>query len=304
MENKIQSLHHISLKSTAEKFPQVLHFYKDILGLEIFRQWSEGVLLKIGNNFLEIFNNAEEEWTDGNIRHFALCVDDVDQWAKKLSDEGFEIFMGPKDICFDSNPQFKGRVVFCKGPLGESVEFFQEEKFVIKDKTNFDDRFESDVFILNHTGILKQKIKSIKIFYFTCLLIALVGTVFSFILRFKFLAISLSIYSLYILRRLIFVKKDYIARYKKNMKKNFEIIKQQTGIPYDESQPSEVIFKYDSIEYVDKIGESKIFNLKDFVQIIDSDKSYIMEFTNGRFLFCYKKHFESKEELLSLLRQN
>lgn len=126
MEYKIKSIHHFSLKSTPEKFPQVMHFYKDILGLEVFRQWQQGALLKVGDSFIEIFNNAENEWCDGNIRHFALSVDDVDYWTKKVSSEGFEVFMGPKDICFDSEPAFKARVAFCKGPLGESVEFFND----------------------------------------------------------------------------------------------------------------------------------------------------------------------------------
>lgn len=122
----IKGLHHISIKCvTSEDYERTLDFYLHILGLKIYRKWSEGVLIDLGSGYLEIFNNGQECLSQGVIRHVALEVDDVDAMAKKVSDAGYEIFMGPKDICFPSEPPFKARVAFCKGPMGEDVEFIK-----------------------------------------------------------------------------------------------------------------------------------------------------------------------------------
>ena len=40
---------------------------------------------------------------------------------------GYEVFIGPKDICIPSDPEFPARMAFCYGPLGEKIEFFQEK---------------------------------------------------------------------------------------------------------------------------------------------------------------------------------
>ena len=40
---------------------------------------------------------------------------------------GYEVFIEPKDIVIASNPPFPARIAFCRGPLGEEIEFFQEK---------------------------------------------------------------------------------------------------------------------------------------------------------------------------------
>ena len=52
-------------------------------------------------------------------------VDDVDFYAEKCRQKGFEIFMGPKEVVLGSRVN---RVAFCHGPLGEDVEFFKPVK--------------------------------------------------------------------------------------------------------------------------------------------------------------------------------
>lgn len=40
---------------------------------------------------------------------------------------GYEVFIEPKDIEIASIPAFPVRIAFCKGPLGEEIELFQEK---------------------------------------------------------------------------------------------------------------------------------------------------------------------------------
>lgn len=39
---------------------------------------------------------------------------------------GYEVFIEPKNIEIASMPVFPARIAFCRGPLGEEIEFFQE----------------------------------------------------------------------------------------------------------------------------------------------------------------------------------
>ena len=39
---------------------------------------------------------------------------------------GYEVFIEPKDIEIASIPAFPARIAFCKGPLGEEIELFEE----------------------------------------------------------------------------------------------------------------------------------------------------------------------------------
>ncbi len=125
----ITGIHHISLKcGTKEEFEKVRHFYLDILGLTIKRQWAEGVMFDTGNGYLEIFTNGEGIKAQGAIRHMAFACDDIDGIARKLQEEGYEPFNGPKDIVIKSDLEYPARIVFCFGPLGEEIEFFDENR--------------------------------------------------------------------------------------------------------------------------------------------------------------------------------
>lgn len=75
---------------------------------------------------IEIFANATETLDKGIIRHFAFAVEDVDACAKAVTEAGYQVFMGPKDIAIPSEPPFPARMAFCYGPLGEEIEFFCE----------------------------------------------------------------------------------------------------------------------------------------------------------------------------------
>ncbi len=111
---------------TEDELRRVKEFYIDILGLKICRTWSDGLMIDTGNGFIEIFTNADGEHRLGAIRHLALLTDDVDETVRKVKSAGYEVFVEPGDKVIDSAPEYKIRMAFCFGPLGEQLEFFSE----------------------------------------------------------------------------------------------------------------------------------------------------------------------------------
>ena len=123
----IKGLHHISMKcATKEEFEKAKSFYLDLLGFSIVRQWPQGIMIDLGNTRLEIFCNGNGVKDLGAIRHMAFATDVVDEIVAKVKDAGYEVFIEPKDIVIDSEPEFHARMAFCFGPLGEQIEFFKE----------------------------------------------------------------------------------------------------------------------------------------------------------------------------------
>ncbi len=123
----VSGMHHVNIKCcNEEEYTKVLHFYKEILGLPIIRQWETGLMFDTGAGIIEVFTNGEEQAETGVIRHFAFATEDADACVKAVSDAGYKVFMGPMDIEIDSEPVYRARIAFCYGPLGEEIEFFQE----------------------------------------------------------------------------------------------------------------------------------------------------------------------------------
>ena len=123
----IQGLHHISMKcATAEAYARTRDFYTNTLGLTVYREWAEGMLLDTGNGLIEIFCNGEGIPEKGAIRHFALLTDQVDALAEKIREAGYTVFIEPNDVVIPSEPPCPIRMAFCTGPLGEEIELFQE----------------------------------------------------------------------------------------------------------------------------------------------------------------------------------
>lgn len=123
----ITGLHHVSMKCCNDsEYKKTVYFYQNVLGLPIARMWAEGIMFQAGSCLVELFTNGEEPLPRGTIRHFALAASDVDACVDAVTAAGYEVFIGPKDITLPSNPPFSARIAFCRGPLGEEIEFFQE----------------------------------------------------------------------------------------------------------------------------------------------------------------------------------
>ena len=124
----ITGIHHISMKcGTDGEFEQAKDFYLNVLGLSVVRTWPEGIMIDTGAGMLEIFRNGTGIRTKGALRHIAFRTDDVDGMAEKVRNAGYEVFIEPNDIVIRSDPEFHARMAFCRGPLGEEIEFFREE---------------------------------------------------------------------------------------------------------------------------------------------------------------------------------
>ena len=123
----VTGIHHVSMRcGNTEDFQRAKAFYCEILGLPVWREWPEGVLIDTGSGLIEIFSNGDGELRQGAIRHFALADTDVDATVEKVRQAGYEILTGPKDISIGPEPGYPARIAFCSGPLGEQIELFQE----------------------------------------------------------------------------------------------------------------------------------------------------------------------------------
>ncbi len=127
---KITGIHHLAIKCRGvAEFDKTVGFYRDILGLPVARTWGEGagvgIMLDTGAGLLEIFANADDTPTVGAVRHFAFDVADTDACVAAVRAAGYPITMEPNDIVIPSDPPYPARIAFCRGPVGEEIEFFQ-----------------------------------------------------------------------------------------------------------------------------------------------------------------------------------
>lgn len=124
----ITGIHHVSLKTNSpEKYSETVKFYNELLELPIARTWAKGIMFDTGSGIIEVFNDGEGTPSIGAVRHFAFAVKDVDAIIAKVKENGYDVFIEPKDIVIPSEIPFPARIAFCHGPLGEEIEFFMEK---------------------------------------------------------------------------------------------------------------------------------------------------------------------------------
>lgn len=124
----VRGIHHVSMKcASRDELEKVKAFYCGVLGLEIVREWPEGIMIDTGAGQIEVFCNGEGIKTKGAIRHLALSVDDTDSCAEAVRLAGYTVFLGPKDLIVPSVPPLRARIAFCTGPLDEEIELFCEK---------------------------------------------------------------------------------------------------------------------------------------------------------------------------------
>ena len=126
----VEGLHHINIKCTKDKIDEVKRFYGELLGLPIIRSWGqpelEGFMFDTGDGIVEVFTDAKDELCEGAIRHFAFKTGDVEKCVETVRAAGYRITEEPKDVVIPSDPEFPVHVAFCRGPVGEEIEFFHE----------------------------------------------------------------------------------------------------------------------------------------------------------------------------------
>jgi len=103
-----------------------------VLGLPMVRSWGEGAkrgcMIDTGDSVMEL-NCADKEADSQSpaVNHFALTTDHVDEVVELVRQAGYTITIEPRDLVIPANPPYPIRMAFCLGPVGESIEFFQEK---------------------------------------------------------------------------------------------------------------------------------------------------------------------------------
>lgn len=122
----MKGLHHIALWTPDEAgFRKALEFYNKVLGCPVVRTWERkgqsAAMLELGGTLLELV--IDPAGPDGPFAHIAFDVEDVDAVVEQVRAAGRPITMEPTDVSL--GPDYPARVAFCRGPVGEPVEFFQ-----------------------------------------------------------------------------------------------------------------------------------------------------------------------------------
>ena len=128
----IHGIHHVALKGRGEaEIEKTVAFYRDLLGMPIVRSWGKdaarGIMLDCGGGLLEIFANAADTPGEGALRHIAFATDDPDGCIAAVRRAGYPVIEEPHDITIPAEVPFPARIAFCKGPVGEKIEFFCEK---------------------------------------------------------------------------------------------------------------------------------------------------------------------------------
>jgi extradiol dioxygenase family protein len=105
--------------------PRMVAFYRDVVGLEVWREYEDCVFFRIADGVeghpqaLVLFDrNVEVGGERSTIDHFAfvIALEDYDEWRRQLERLGVEV--RPKEF-----PHFHWRSLFIADPEGNTVEF-------------------------------------------------------------------------------------------------------------------------------------------------------------------------------------
>ncbi|UTC51189.1 hypothetical protein [Treponema sp. OMZ 855] len=169
---------------------------------------------------------------------------------------------------------------------------------IIKESVSVEDQINITIDMWKQTGILSKNIKKRRILL-TCLIISFLVLVLILIKGYLFQSIIGVSYILWVLAEIIFAKQIYLRKLKKNLRKQYALAAEKFNLPKDKIEViTEITDGY--VEAI-KLGTSTKFLLKDFLFDIDNEAFYILEFTNGRFLYFKKDAFETKEQYEELL---
>ncbi|MBO4320844.1 MAG: hypothetical protein J5857_10305 [Treponema sp.] len=100
---------------------------------------------------------------------------------------------------------------------------------------------------------------------------------------------------------MIFAKRIDEFRIRKNIRNNRMVAGKKYNIPLSSIECITVI----EDDYVEtrELGSSTRYLKKDYLRNFEDDKFYILEFTNGRYLFFKKDSFPSKEDFDKLIEE-
>ena len=124
--------HHVSMR--VRDLDTSLKFYTEGLGFVERFSWGQApqrtVLLDTGDgNYFEISQgDPNQVYGDGIFQHIALRADDCDAAIEAARAAGAEVTIEPRDVTLPIEPPLQIRIAFFKGPDGEVIELFQDER--------------------------------------------------------------------------------------------------------------------------------------------------------------------------------
>lgn len=129
MSGKIQGVHHIAVKPTAEQYEKTVDFYTRVLDMEIVKKWGDPtqpcLMVSCGDNScMEILGSEAELPKGGALDHIAFATDKVDEIIEQVRAEGYVVTNEPADMELAGQPI---RIAFFFGPTNELIELFWEK---------------------------------------------------------------------------------------------------------------------------------------------------------------------------------
>lgn len=132
MKIKGCGFHHLSMR--VRDLDASIKFYTEGLGFVERFSWGEAsqrtVLLDTGDgNYFEISQEDQEKvHGDGIFHHIALRADDCAAALEAARAAGAEVTVETRDVTISTEPPLPIRIAFFKGPDGEVIELFQDER--------------------------------------------------------------------------------------------------------------------------------------------------------------------------------
>ena len=178
---------------------------------------------------------------------------------------------------------------------------------LLKETTSKQDRIDIALEMYNLIGITKKTLRKTKIGWFVVLIIGIGTLVMGYFMRttgkngnFRYFIYLFGIF--YIIRSmigLIFLEREYKARVAKKLKKyDAEVLKR-----YNISGNIETIIEVtDSYIETVSLGTISRYNLQDYITNSESEKFYILEFSNGRYIFLKKEILGKKENYDAIIK--
>lgn len=171
----------------------------------------------------------------------------------------------------------------------------------IRERLTISDLVENQMDLMQRSNVAKQNIKKRRAIYLVISFLGVILFGISIPARSLFLAILSGVYLLWGLFEAIFAKNRYLNIGRKNMKRNMELTAKQFNI---DLKDFESVTKFNDEEIImEERGTSTIYLKSDFVQHTENARSYIFEFTNGRFIYFKKDTFTTKENYLDILNE-
>jgi glyoxylase I family protein len=102
------------------------HFYHELLGLPVYRDWPGWLELQVGSSLLTLrlrqrpYDGAAASGSAGVQLAFRVPPDDLDAWHARLTAQGVEVLEGPADRGTGH------RAVFYRDPEANLVELYAD----------------------------------------------------------------------------------------------------------------------------------------------------------------------------------